>query len=82
MKMWMIFVLFWSSFSLAKTQTIEGRLLERGTQVPLKNVQVFILPHRLETETDTKGNFKFESVPEGLYYRDDLLKISLMAFPF
>jgi hypothetical protein len=67
MKMWMIFVLFWSSFSLAKTQTIEGRLLERGTQVPLKNVQVFILPHRLETETDTKGNFKFESVPEGVF---------------
>lgn len=67
MNLWMILFLFWSSFGFANSQVIEGRLLERGTQIPLKNVQVFILPHRLETETDVRGNFKFESVPEGVF---------------
>lgn len=44
---------------------IEGRLLEKGTLIPLAQRNIFILPHKLKTETNDKGEFKFDSVPAG-----------------
>lgn len=44
---------------------VRGRLLERGTRIPLGEVSVYILPHKLKATTDSRGNFHFESVPEG-----------------
>jgi hypothetical protein len=44
---------------------IEGRLFEKGSRIPLKEVNIFILPHKLKTVTDDKGNFKFTDVPDG-----------------
>jgi hypothetical protein len=44
---------------------IEGKLFEKGTRVPMKEVNVFILPHKLKATTDLQGSFSFEAVPEG-----------------
>jgi hypothetical protein len=44
---------------------VEGRLLERGTKIPLADTNIFILPHRLKATTDSKGRFLFEQVPVG-----------------
>jgi hypothetical protein len=46
-------------------QRIEGQVLERGTKIPLKEVNVFLLPHKLKAMTDQQGYFVFEAVPEG-----------------
>jgi outer membrane cobalamin receptor len=46
---------------------IEGRLFEKGTRLPMKEVNVFILPHKLKATTDLEGQFAFESVPEGQF---------------
>lgn len=48
-----------------KTLKIEGRLVEKGTKIPLTDYQVVILPHQFKTRTDSKGYYVFESVPEG-----------------
>lgn len=55
-----ILVLLFSILSFA-----QGTLLEKGTRKPLKDVSVFLLPAKLKAVTDTKGQFKFESTPEG-----------------
>jgi hypothetical protein len=44
---------------------IEGKLLERGTRRPLKDVNLFLLPHKLKVTTIENGEFKFENIPEG-----------------
>ena len=44
---------------------IEGRLFEKGTRVPMKEANVYILPHKLKAVTDTQGQFEFAAVPEG-----------------
>jgi hypothetical protein len=44
---------------------IEGKLLERGTRKPLKDVNLFLLPHKLKVTTIENGEFKFENIPEG-----------------
>jgi hypothetical protein len=44
---------------------IKGVLFEKGTKIPLANVSVFILPHKLKTLTDGSGSFRFDEVPEG-----------------
>ncbi len=45
--------------------TIQGRVLERGTKVPLKDVSVYLLPHKLKGITDDKGFFQVTDVPNG-----------------
>lgn len=45
--------------------SMEGKLLERGTRKPLKDVSVFILPHKLKATSTEAGAFKFENVPSG-----------------
>lgn len=44
---------------------IQGRLLEKGTKIPLNEVNIFLLPYKLKATTDDKGNFLFEQVPAG-----------------
>ena len=55
-----ILVLLFSALSFS-----QGTLLEKGTRKPLKDVSVFLLPAKIKAVTDTKGQFKFESTPEG-----------------
>lgn len=45
--------------------TISGRVRERGTKAPLKEVNVFILPHKLKATTDLQGQFSIGEVPPG-----------------
>jgi hypothetical protein len=44
---------------------IKGRLLEKGTRIPLPEVNIFILPSRLKATTDMNGEFEFNEVPVG-----------------
>lgn len=43
----------------------KGRLLEKGTQKPIKNANVFLLPSKLKATSDEKGFFEFAAVPAG-----------------
>ncbi len=45
--------------------TVSGQLVERGTKKPLKEVNIFILPHKIKAVSDERGNFKFDQVPRG-----------------
>jgi hypothetical protein len=44
---------------------IKGVLFEKGTKIPLGNVNVFILPHKLKAISNGSGQFVFAEVPEG-----------------
>lgn len=44
---------------------VRGTLLEKGSQRPLPQVTIFVLPHKLKTVTDEQGQFSFENVPAG-----------------
>jgi hypothetical protein len=62
-----IFLVLLSSF-LAFAQefvSLRGYLLERGTRKPLKDVSVFILPHKLKAVSSEDGLFQFTNVPTG-----------------
>lgn len=41
--------------------TVKGRLLERGTLIPVKNIKIFLLPAKENTETNAQGEFVFTS---------------------
>ncbi len=40
-------------------QTINGQLFEKGTKKQLSNVNIYLLPSKLKTSTDSSGNFNF-----------------------
>lgn len=42
-----------------------GRVLEKGTRKPLRDVNLFLLPAKLKAVTDSQGNFKIDNVPPG-----------------
>ncbi|MBK7962503.1 MAG: carboxypeptidase-like regulatory domain-containing protein [Bdellovibrionales bacterium] len=44
-----------------------GRLFEKGTRKPLREVSIFLLPHKLKAVTESNGYFKFLQVPFGEY---------------
>lgn len=48
-------------------QIVKGRLLEKGSQIPMKEVAIFLLPLKLKAQTDERGDFSFVDVPEGTY---------------
>lgn len=45
----------------------KGRILEKGTGIPLKEVNVFLLPLKLKTQTNNLGDFNFENLTPGEY---------------
>ena len=59
-----LLVLVLSAFTWAQV-SIKGTLLERGTKKPLKEVNLFILPHKLKAVTNEEGKFEFTNVPKG-----------------
>jgi len=63
MKLILFFILI-SLNSFAQT-AITGKVIERGTKTPLKDVNVFILPLKLKATTNELGEFVFEDVPAG-----------------
>lgn len=63
MKIIIMLLLF--TTSVFAQSDIEGVLLERGTKTPLKQVNVFILPHKIKAVTNDKGKFSFKNVPQG-----------------
>jgi hypothetical protein len=60
----LIFLLVILSF-FSYGASLEGTLLERGTRTPLKDVNIFLLPHKLKAVSDLKGRFVFTQVPVG-----------------
>lgn len=46
---------------------IVGQVLEKGTRKPLREISVFILPHKIKAFTDEAGRFSFEEVPAGAF---------------
>jgi hypothetical protein len=58
-------IFFLISFTALADIKIEGKLLERGTRKPLKDVNLFLLPHKLKVTTIDNGQFTFDNVPEG-----------------
>lgn len=65
MRLW--FFIFLISFQLfgQESLTLKGRLLERGTKKPLKDVNIFLLPSKLKAVTLSDGSFEFSQVPKG-----------------
>ena len=59
-----IFFIFMSTFAHAEV-TIKGKLLEKGTKKPLKDVSVFILPQKIKAISDDKGFFILENILDG-----------------
>ncbi len=46
---------------------ILGQVLERGTQTPLADVAVYLLPNQLKARTDKSGYFEMNDIPEGKF---------------
>jgi hypothetical protein len=44
---------------------LSGKLFERGTKRPLKDVNLFLLPSKLKVVTSSDGSFNFLDVPKG-----------------
>ncbi len=49
----------------AATLVVSGRLVEKGTQKPVPDANVYVLPAKLKGMTDAVGRFRIEGVPEG-----------------
>ena len=62
---WLLVLLFSLSLFAQELKNIKGVLLEKGTRKPLKDVSIFILPHKLKAVSTEKGDFSFEEVPVG-----------------
>lgn len=62
-------VLFFSLLSYSTfvqgQSIVNGILLEKGTLKPLKDVSIFILPHKTKVTSNENGSFSFENVPAG-----------------
>lgn len=61
-----IYILF-CFFSPAEALTLKGRILERGTQVPMKEISFFYLPSKNEITTDKNGFFEINENQVGTY---------------
>ncbi|MCK5146037.1 carboxypeptidase-like regulatory domain-containing protein [bacterium] len=72
----MLFVMFFIAQIYAERNDIGGRVFERNTGKPLKNVQVFLANTYYGTTTDKQGRFVIESVPSGHYE----LFVSMMGY--
>lgn len=59
----LIFTLF--TAYAQEAQGLSGVLLEKGTRKPLKEVNLFLLPHKIKTVSDASGQFVFTAAPAG-----------------
>lgn len=50
---------------IVHAQTIRGVVLEKGTRTPLKEVNVYLIPHELKTQTNQRGEFELNQPPRG-----------------
>lgn len=57
--------MIWIFILFAGFSTFAGSLFEKGTRKPLKDVSVFLLPHKLKAVTLADGSFNFAEKPEG-----------------
>lgn len=64
MSYFLLLMLSFSAFSQS-TVALKGKLLEKGTRKPIKDVSVFILPHKIKAITLENGDFVFDQVPAG-----------------
>lgn len=48
-----------------KSITLKGVVLEKGTRIPMSDVNLYILPEGLKATTNAKGEFLFDQAPEG-----------------
>lgn len=62
---WLLLALFSVSVFAQEAVTFSGTLLEKGTRKPLKDVSIFILPHKLKAVSGDNGKFNFENIPAG-----------------
>jgi hypothetical protein len=61
----LVFFLLITQLMAQEVVQMSGRLLEKGTRKPLKDVSLFILPHKIKAISNAKGEFRFENVPTG-----------------
>lgn len=61
----LLFFMFATNLYAQDMISLSGKLLERGTKKPLKEVNLFLLPHKIKVTTDQDGIFKFNSIPVG-----------------
>lgn len=47
--------------------TLVGRIFEKGTRKPMKDIAIFLLPSKVKIQTDAQGDYRFENVPQGDY---------------
>jgi hypothetical protein len=59
----LLIILMSPLFAQDNSSLLTGILLEKGTKKPLKDVSVFILPAKLKSVTNEKGEFVFENAP-------------------
>jgi hypothetical protein len=49
----------------AESISLKGQLLEKGTRNPLKDVNIFVLPHKIKVTTGSDGSFEIPVIPKG-----------------
>ena len=59
---WIFLVLMSLSVLAQEAVTFNGTLLEKGTRKPLKDVSIFILPHKMKAVSGDNGKFSFENI--------------------
>ncbi len=62
---WLFIFLFTSLSWAQETISIKGELVEKGTRKVLPEVNLFLLPHKIKSTTNAKGEFSFDNVPKG-----------------
>jgi hypothetical protein len=60
-----LFFLLVASLVHSKTIDLKGIVYEKGTLIPMADVNLYILPEGLKTTTNKSGEFQFEKAPEG-----------------
>lgn len=62
-----LFLLSYSAFSQEKTGSIKGSVVDIETRKPMKNVLIKIQNTSAVALTNSKGEFEFKKIPEGIY---------------
>ncbi len=60
---WISLSCFLFSVSAVAAQNLKIKLLEKGTQIPLKEISIFLLPDKLKAQTNQNGEAEFSEIP-------------------